>query len=378
MAGAAPRSLSKTLQGLSLSSGAHGSARCAGMSGSGGHIVSLCYDNGDDDGAVREGKQASPKAACGALVTRGGKSPVSPGSPATRWEAIDIKDVKVGRQIGGGGFALVYEGVWKKRRVALKALFDPRAEESTKKELMDELFVMSRLSHPNIVTLYGACTRAPNLCMVMELCERTLFSLLHGSGEGPRARAALSEKQVVGLAVQIASAFEYLHEQSPAVIHRDLKSNNVLLTSELQVKVCDFGLVGTSVTAAGTPAYMAPELLKSGLFSKKVDVYAFAVLLWEMFTQSVPFGQWEVRDIRDYVVAGNRLKLPHSGFPKQCGMLIERCWEQDPERRPEFKNVGIALGRIHSTLRDVSHVAEASQGDAFDTLSASVASSRHK
>jgi serine/threonine protein kinase len=350
-------------------------------------------DNNDGDAVACECKRGSPKGGSpksgapkgGSLKggspkdggLRDGKSPVSPGSPATRWEAIDIKDVKVGKQIGGGGFAIVYEGVWKKRRVALKALFDPRAEDSNKKELMDELFVMSRLSHPHIVTLFGACTRAPNLCMVMELCDATLFSAVHGTGDGVRSRAARSEKEVVGLSVQIASAFEYLHDLRPAVIHRDLKSNNVLLTSDLQVKLCDFGLVGTNVTAAGTPAYMAPELLKSGLFSKKVDVYAFAVLLWEMFTQSVPFAQWEVRDIRDFVVAGNRLKLPHSGYPKQCGKLIERCWEQDPEKRPEFKNVSIALGRILSTLRDVSYVAEASQGDAFDTLSASLTSSRH-
>lgn len=288
----------------------------------------------------------------------------------SQWRNIDIEDVEVGDQIGGGGFAIVYEGYWKDRRVALKTLFDPRVDEDLKKEFMDELYVMSKLKHPNIVEMFGACTRPPKFCMVLELCESSLFEVLHNS------RHSLSEKQLLGMQIELASAMEYLHDQSPAIIHRDIKSHNVLVSEGFHIKLCDFGLVSTNVTAAGTPAYMAPELLQSGLFSRKVDVYAFAVLMWEMYTRAIPFSSWEPSDVRKFVVEGKRLRLPHSGYPKQCGPLIERCWDQEPDRRPEFKNVSRALSRIYSTIRDVSHLDEIhteSGGDSFDLLQRSVA-----
>ncbi|GBG29214.1 Protein kinase, putative [Hondaea fermentalgiana] len=286
-----------------------------------------------------------------------------------QWRQIDIREVEVGEQIGGGGFAIVYEGFWKGKQVALKTLFDPRADAAVKKEFMDELFVMSKLKHPNIVEMFGACTRAPRFCMVLELCESSLFHILHNS------REELREKQLLGMQIELASAMEYLHAQVPAVIHRDIKSHNVLVSEGYHVKLCDFGLVSTSVTAAGTPAYMAPELLQSGLFSRKVDVYAFAVLMWEMYTRAIPFASWEPSDVRKFVAEGKRLGLPHSGYPKQCGQLIERCWASEPDRRPEFKNITRALTRIYSTIRDVSHLDEVSgggDGDAFDLLERNV------
>lgn len=178
--------------------------------------------------------------------------------------------------------------------MAVKVLFDPKVNDALKREFMDELHVMARLHHPHVVRLLAACVRPPKMCFVMELCTQSLFQLLHLS------RTPLSPKQLLTMALEVAGALEYLHVQRPIIIHRwgwkraccaprasrrlhrDLKSHNVLLDAHGTVKLCDFGLVSTKATTAGTPCYMAPELLANRPFSCKVDVYAFGILLWEV------------------------------------------------------------------------------------------------
>ena len=209
-----------------------------------------------------------------------GGGPAGGGSGSKRsadgWDAIDVDDIEMGEQIGGGGFALVHRARWRGKSVAVKAMFDPRVDEQLKREFLDELHVMARVRHPHIVKLYGACVRPPRMCFVMQLCTRSLFQLLHLSHE------RVEQKQLLKLALQVASAMKYLHEQKPAIIHRDLKPHNVLLDRKMRAKLCDFGLVGSRVVSAGTPNYMAPELLEGRGFSKAVDVYAFGMLLCEV------------------------------------------------------------------------------------------------
>jgi serine/threonine protein kinase len=101
----------------------------------------------------------------------------------------------------------------------------------------------------------------------------------------------------------------------------------VLLSPSGEVRLCDFGLVSTRETTAGTPNYMAPELLEARPFSRKVDVYAFGVLLWEMFVRRLPFGGWRVEDIVRHVSAGRRLEVPRAGAtPELVQKLMVDCW----------------------------------------------------
>lgn len=95
------------------------------------------------------------------------------------WEVANIDDCEFGTRIGGGGFAIVYEGYWKDKHVAFKTLFDPRVDEKLKREFMDELHVMSSLSHPNVVELFAVNIKPPKLFFIMELCDRSLYQLLH-------------------------------------------------------------------------------------------------------------------------------------------------------------------------------------------------------
>ena len=173
------------------------------------------------------------------------------------WEHIDFQEIDLGERIGGGGVGIVFNGWFRGRPVALKTLFDNRIGEDLKREYMDELLVMSKVKHSNIVHFLGACMTPPNLCFVMEMCECSLYQLLHIE------RVNFSKKECVVMATDIASDMEYLHALTPTIIHRDLKSHNVLRATNGSLKICDFGLVMIKNTTAGTPAYMAPELIEN-------------------------------------------------------------------------------------------------------------------
>jgi serine/threonine protein kinase len=174
------------------------------------------------------------------------------GGALVGWENVDFAEIELGEQIGGGGVGLIYKGWWKDKPVGLKTLFDSRIGEDLRKEYMDELLVMSKVKHQNIVKFMGACMTPPQLCFIMELFECSLYQLLHVE------RQQFSLGEAVQVAIDVGSAMEYLHSLSPAIIHRDLKSLNILKGFNGIYKVCDFGLVKCKHATAGTPAYMAP------------------------------------------------------------------------------------------------------------------------
>lgn len=263
------------------------------------------------------------------------------------WTEIPFKDLELGSQIGGGGVGIVYSGWYQDESVALKTLFDTRVTEELKQEYMDELLILSKLRHPNIVDFYGAAMKPPNLCFVMELCQYSVFTLLHQTSE------ELNPKQMCNMLVGVASAMWYLHTRKPQVIHRDIKSANVLVADDGKLKLCDFGLVSTKITVAGTPSYMCPELLEKKPFSRKVDCYSFAILMWEMFSRVVPYAGLMPFEIKETVCVGERLEMPpEARMPFEIQDLCERAWAQDPSDRPEFDEIERRLGEIVVDLPD--------------------------
>jgi serine/threonine protein kinase len=186
------------------------------------------------------------------------------------------------------------------------------------------------------VQFLGACSKPPNLAMVMEYLPFSLFDVLHGD----RANTPLDRTRVLALAADIARAFVYLHSRKPAVIHRDIKPANFLLDRAWRVKLCDMGLASNNQSGAGTPAYMAPELLvpEARGYNEKVDVYAFGVLLNEMVGRQQPFKGWEVGQIVSAVLAGQRPDVPLS-CPRPLQDIITQCWQQQAAARPSFERV---------------------------------------
>ena len=157
---------------------------------------------------------------------------------------------------------------------------------------------MVGLQNPNIVQFYGLCSDPP--CMIMEYCSfGSLSDLLRRAlGGDARSIAELTWPRVVQLAMEIAKGMIFLHSSSPPIIHRDLKTPNVLIDGDGHAKVADFGLsklahdTGT-MTSNGTlannnPRWMAPEILEGKTASRESDVYAYGVILWVSLMGDVP------------------------------------------------------------------------------------------
>lgn len=146
--------------------------------------------------------------------------------------------------------------------------------------------------------------------------------------------------------MDIARCFRYLHSRKPPIIHRDVKPANFLLDRAWKVKICDFGLSTARTTDAGTPQYMAPELLTNSCYNQKVDVYAFGIMLNEMISRRVPFEGMTVQQIRDAVPRGERPSIAHHCHRKLVE-VIEKCWCAESSSRPSFQEV-------HELVKEVS------------------------
>ena len=147
--------------------------------------------------------------------------------------------------------------------------------------------------------------------------------------------------------LDIALLFSFLHESG--VVHRDLKSYNILVDQDQNIKLGDFGLCkfkadlnrGT-MQFSGTPTYMAPELFQKKSYDEKVDVFAFGTLLWELVAREVPFDGLEPTDIKEKVMNEEQLKVPF-GTNKKIATLIKDCRTLKPSSRPDFSYIAGVL-----------------------------------
>lgn len=273
---------------------------------------------------------------------------------------IDFSELALEEVIGVGGFGKVYRGLWKNQEVAVKAArHDPDEDiNETLENVRQEAKLFWLLKHENIVSLEGVCLQMPHLCLVMEYARGgSLNRVLSGRKIRPDV--------LVDWAIQIARGMDYLHNGAPiSILHRDLKSSNVLLSEPVEnndlqfktLKITDFGLARvayktTRMSAAGTYAWMAPEVIKHSTFSKASDVWSYGVLLWELLTGETPYKGIHTMTVA-YGVAVNKLTLPiPSTCPEPWKNLMEACWDSDPHRRPTFDNILMELdGIIHSAF----------------------------
>ncbi|TKY62038.1 Serine/threonine-protein kinase CTR1 [Spatholobus suberectus] len=222
-------------------------------------------------------------------------------SKPTREFALDMEDLDIpwtdlvlkGR-IGSGSFGTVHHAEWNGSEVAVKILMEQDFKAERFNEFLREVAIMKRLRHPNIVLFMGAVTKPPNLSIVTEYLSRgSLYRLLHKPG----AKEMLDERRRLSMAYDVAKGMNYLHKRNPPIVHRDLKSPNLLVDKKYTVKVCDFGLSRlkantflSSKSAAGTPEWMAPEVLRDEPSNEKSDVYSFGVILWELATLQQPWS----------------------------------------------------------------------------------------
>lgn len=238
--------------------------------------------------------------------------------------------------VGRGSFGTVYKARWQGTFVAVKLI----EQESERNAFAREVRQLSRVSHPNIIALYGACTKKPHVCLVMEYAEGgSLYNVLHCR---PKPRYTIGH--AMSWARQTAEGVAYLHNMDPIMIHRDLKPPNLLLKrGGTLLKICDFGTVADKATwmtnNKGSAAWMAPEVFESSKYSEKCDVFSFGIILWEVLAREQPFKEIELTfSILWNVHKGNRPPLI-DGCPKPIEELMTNCWSKNPSERPSMDYV---------------------------------------
>eukprot|EP00347_Sterkiella_histriomuscorum_P008978 403342997 len=271
---------------------------------------------------------------------------------------LKLSELKVEKQIGAGASAEVYKGTYKETDVAIKKLRNLQStNENTLKEFKREVSTLTRVRHPNLVLFMGASAEKGHVLIVTEFCYGgTLFTLLH-----EKLSIKLSWKQRYTMALDIAKGMHFLHSQEPHILHRDLKSLNLLMTQPVtkdsdyvQVKITDFGLSRDDHTEimtgqAGTFHWMAPETLENKPYTHKADVYSYGIVLWEIICREPPFKTYQAHEIIYKVVnfqeRPSLTKIP-SDCPKELITIMTRCWDQQPTKRPDFADIVRVLKQV--------------------------------
>lgn len=252
---------------------------------------------------------------------------------------VDIDDFDKIKQIGSGVSANVYYGKCKKNdiEVAIKEFKFQRLNGSKLQSFQREVAVLATLQHPALLKLIGATDKIP-FCIILEwMPNKSLYHDLHINHHLNQTGKSIA-------AYDIARGMKFLH--SNQIVHRDLKSLNILLDKNNRIRICDFGfsrhasedsLMSQNI---GTPHWMAPEILSTSTnYTSKVDVYAFGVVLWELATSQVPYSGLEASQIIAQVLANDiRPEIPSDLNP---GMkkLITQCWDRNPDNRPTFHEI---------------------------------------
>ncbi|KNA22976.1 hypothetical protein SOVF_028980 isoform B [Spinacia oleracea] len=296
--------------------------------------------------------------------------------PREEWE-IDLSKLELKHLVAHGTYGSVYRGTYDDQDVAVKLLdwgedgiATATDSASLRAAFQQEVAVWQKLDHSNVTKFVGASMGTSNLklpgknssqdaprslssrvcCVVVEYIPGgTLKQYLIRN-----RRKKLAFKVVIQLALDLARGLSYLH--SKKIVHRDVKTENMLLDYEKTVKIADFGVARVEAQnprdmtgATGTYGYMAPEVLDGQPYDHKCDVYSYGICLWEVYCCAMPYSELSFSEVSSAVVARNlRPQIPRC-CPNSLANIMKRCWDASPEKRPEMHEVVTMLEAIDTT-----------------------------
>ncbi|CAA6665498.1 unnamed protein product [Spirodela intermedia] len=278
------------------------------------------------------------------------------------WE-IDPSKLVIKGAIARGTFGTVHRGVYDGLDVAVKLLDWGEEGARTEAEIASlraaftqEVVVWHKLDHLNVTKFVGAImgatdleiqTESGQLGMPTNICCVVSYLIKN-------RRRKLPFKVVVQMALDLARGLSYLH--SKKVVHRDVKTENMLMDKARTVKIADFGVARLEAQnpndmtgETGTLGYMAPEVLNGHPYNRKCDVYSFGICLWEIYCCDMPYPDLTFAEVSSAVVRQNlRPEIPRC-CPSSLGNVMKRCWDANPDRRPEMDEVVAILEAIDTT-----------------------------
>lgn len=249
--------------------------------------------------------------------------------------------------------------LWRGTEVAVKVFWEGIADDEKVKAFRDELTLLQKIRHPNVVQFLGAVTQSSPMMIVTEYLPKGDLHLYL------KRKGALKTATALRFALDIARGMNYLHEHKPeAIIHRDLEPSNILRDDSGILKVADFGVSkllmvanrvkeDRPVTCQDTSCrYVAPEVFRNEEYDTKVDVFSFALILQEMIEGCPPFELKKEHEVPKSYVAKERPPFRASAKCYAHGLkkLIEECWDEDPTKRPTFKQIIPRLESIYNSF----------------------------
>ncbi|KAF0689707.1 Aste57867_18868 [Aphanomyces stellatus] len=307
------------------------------------------YIMGSSDGADAKGSSLYPRS-----FNYGGGPPSLPFriDPELMKAKVDFNDIQYTRKLSKGAFGEVWLGQYNGDYVAIKQILEERKTDAKEIEcFVAEIKLMATFHHPNIVDFRGFSWNPDgnNLCALTEYMKHgDLFVYLQ------RNKATLTwkdEKAVIAL--NVAQALVYLHSLSPKVIHRDLKSKNVLLDEHCTAKLSDFGisrlrqLEETMTAGVGTALWAAPEVFLAKKYNDRADVYSLGVVLSELDTCAIPYadqavgknGKLDGMAVIKLVTQQKAKPTFSASCPSAVRDLAFRCLDYEPDNRPSAAEV---------------------------------------
>ncbi|KAF5752791.1 Dual specificity protein kinase splA [Tripterygium wilfordii] len=249
---------------------------------------------------------------------------------------------------------------WRGTQVAVKKLQeDVFSNDDKVRAFRDELALLQKIRHPNVVQFLSAVTQSSPLMIVTEYLPKGDFSAYLNR------KGALKPIIAVRFALDIARGMNYLHENKPAIIHRDLEPSNILRDDSGHLKVADFGVSKLLTVKEDKPLtchetscrYVAPEVFKNEEYDTKVDVFSFSLILQEMIEGCPPFSATQEIEVPKVYAARKRppFRAPAKYYAHGLKDLIEECWNENPSKRPTFRQIITRLESIHKSISNRRH-----------------------
>ncbi|XP_058147176.1 cytoplasmic tyrosine-protein kinase BMX isoform X2 [Dasypus novemcinctus] len=271
------------------------------------------------------------------VSTKANKVPISASLGSGIWE-LKREEITLSKELGSGQFGVVQLGKWKGQYdIAVKMIKEGSMSED---EFFQEAQTMMKLSHPKLVKFYGVCSERYPIYIVTEyISNGCLLNYLKSHGKG------LEPSQLLEMCYDVCEGMAFLESQQ--FIHRDLAARNCLVDSDLSVKVSDFGMTryvldDQYVSSVGTKfpvKWSAPEVFHYFKYSSKSDVWAFGILMWEVFSLGKqPYDLYDNSQVVVKVSQGHRLYRPQLASDTIYQVMYS-CWHELPEKRPTFQQL---------------------------------------
>ncbi|KAI7754080.1 hypothetical protein M8C21_009595 [Ambrosia artemisiifolia] len=289
------------------------------------------------------------------------------------WE-IDPSKLIIKSVLARGTFGTVHRGLYDGLDVAVKLLDWGEEGHRSEAEIQalraaftQEVVVWHKLDHPNVTKVFIGATMGSSdlqiqtengqIGMPSNICCVVVEYLPGGALKSyliKNRRKKLPFKVVIQIALDLARGLSYLHSQK--IVHRDVKTENMLLDKTRTVKIADFGVARVEASnpndmtgETGTLGYMAPEVLNGNPYNRKCDVYSFGICLWEIYCCDMPYPDLSFSEVTSAVVRQNlRPDIPRC-CPSSLSNVMKQCWDANPDKRPEMDAVVTMLEGIDTT-----------------------------